>query len=740
MSNMDYDDPVGSMDHIFQSVGGKGNERPDDDVDEYEHKVKQLIADAREYDQNTRSLVREEHMKYYMGLEPGLNEEGRSTIVITDVRDTILAIMPSLMRIFTAQDHIVEFVPTYEAAEPKASEQTDYIHWAVMDDNDGFMMLYSLMKDLLTKGEGIAYWYTDTTPEMSEQEFRGITLEQAKAIAIEPGNEILESKVIRTDPAQPPSPQNPEGTPPVQYLDVRVRTTSNMEPRLRVRAIPPDEFRIDRLAKSETDNAIIGWERVERPSELVLKGYDLETIEEYKGSDFISGRWNEERILRNSGLSDYTLATDANDSILFGEYFIRIDKDGDGIDELRYICTMGESDDIVQDIIVPSVNFRLFHCDPEPHTAFGHSITELVKDIQRIKTNITRNSLDSMAQTIYPRLKYVENLVNTDDVLNTELGAPIRTKDIGAVEQLAHTFLGDAPMQFLQYLDLVLSKRTGISDASKGLDPKALQSTTMKGVDMVITGAQERIELIARVVAETGLKGMFRGLLRESCRNPAPQRTIKVRGKWVNVDPSTFDPAMSVRVNPAIGRGSDMDRMAILSQVKATQETILQQMGPDNPLVSPIEYRATLQDILAIAGIKNVSRYFKDIDEQKLSAFMAEKAKNQPPNPAVILAQNETEKTRASVVKSVADDNFRYRKLEIDDNFRRDQLAAKGLMDEQRTDKELNHKQRSQITGHIVDLSKQSAQMAHEHGEQVRDHEQTLEQQDNEPEPAPAAE
>lgn len=723
MSNVDSDNPLQYSETIFPDIGN--GRSPDNDADDdYEHTVKMLIEDARDYEQNTRGLVREEYMKYYLGLEPGLNEEGRSTIVITDVRDTILAILPSLMRIFTAQDHAVEYVPNFEAAEPKAAEQTDYINYVVMDDNEGFMMLHSLFKDLLTKGEGIAYWWTDYTPEVSEQHFRGITHQQAQVLAVEPGVEILESRVVRKDPPQPPTQENPQGTPEVAYFDVRVRYTKNEEPRLRVQAIPPDEFRIDRNAKSEYEATIVGWERVVRPSELVLRGFPVDQVAEYKGSNFVSGRWGEERILRNPGLNDYTLSGEESTGVKFGEYFVRIDADDDGIDELHYICTMGESDDIVKDDIVPDVTFRMFHCDPEPHAAIGHSITELVMDIQKIKSNIVRNSLDSMAQTIYPRLKFVENLVNVDDILNTEMGAPIRTKDINAVEQLNHVFLGEAPMQFIQYLDLVTAKRTGISDASKGLDPKALQSTTMKGVDMVITGAQERIELIARIIAETGLKGMYRGLLRESCRNPCPQRTLKIRGKWANVDPSTFYPDLSVRVNPAIGRGSDMDRLSVLVQVKATQEAILQQMGPDNPMVTPVEYRATLQDILAIAGIKNVSRYFKDITPELLQGYLQMKKQNEPPNPALILAQNETEKTRANVVKTVADDRFRNRKLVMDDHFRRINMVGKALLDEDKQDKQLSHDGRKHTVDKVVDLTKQSS--AQHHDRAMIDHEDEI--------------
>ncbi len=698
-------------DRIFGAVGNEGRFDPErsEGMDEYEYKIKAMIEDAREYEQNTRGPKREELMRYYMGLLPDLDQEGRSSIVITDVRDTILGMLPSLLRIFTAQEHVCEFIANYEAQEPKASEATEYIRWLVMDRSEGFMMIHSLLKDLLTKGEGIAWWVTDTTQEYTEMEYNNIEKELVKVLALEEGVEIIECTLEREIPPVPPSDANPYGTPAQHMMHVRIRKNLNLEPKTTVRAIPPDEFRIDRAAASEATASIVGWERVERSSDVIRLGFDADLVAEYRGSNFIAGRWNEERILRNEGLADYTLSREDADSVIVGEYFVRIDGDGDGIDELHYIVTMGESDDIVRDEIVPEIRCKMFHCDPEPHTAFGHSITELTMDVQKIKTNIVRNTLDGVSANIWPRALINETLTNMDDALNQEMGAPIRTKDvINGYKELGQRFDTTLPMAMVSYLDAVLAKRTGQTEASKGLDPKALQSTTLKGVDMVVTGAQERIELVARIVAETGFKGLYRGLLREVARNPAPETTIRVRGKWVPVNPSSWDADMGVQVNPAIGHGSDMDRMLILTQIKATQELIIDKMGADNPLVSPIEYRNTCQDLLGLAGIKNVTRYFKDIDDQKLAAFMEQKQKNQPPNVPLLLAQNEQEKVRASTVKHISDAKFRDKKLRVDTVTK---LMEKFISEQSKQvgqGVQLTHDGFMQIVGHAVDLTKHS--------------------------------
>jgi len=351
---------------------------------------------------------------------------------------------------------------------------------------------------------------------------------------------------------------------------------------------------------------------------------------------------------------------------------------------------MGDVDEIVHDVKVDHRPIAMFCPDLEPHTALGHSITDLVIDLQKIKSNILRNSLDALASTIYPRPVASEGRVNLDDLLNNEVGAPIRVKgdvqtSLRAFQE--YNFDANRVAPFLQYIDLIRQNRTGISEASKGIDPKALQSTTLKGVDMVLQGAQERIELIARILAETGMTDMMKGLLREITNNPSPERVLKVRGKWVKYNVDQFDPDMSVCVNPAIGRGSDQDRFFILNSIKATQEQIILKFGFSNPLCTPIEYRNTLEDMLNIAGFKNSSRYFKQVTEQQLAQLNQQQAQQQAQqqqnDPALIVAKNESEKVRATTVNDVAKNKFNLEKLAKDDAFRHEQLRSQNRLKEQ---------------------------------------------------------
>jgi len=330
--------------------------------------------------------------------------------------------------------------------------------------------------------------------------------------------------------------------------------------------------------------------------------------------------------------------------------------------------------------VVEYANFAVWCPDPEPHTLVGDTPADLVKDIQTIKTNMLRGSLDSLAQSIWPRTVFNQTITNTDDVLNDEIGAPIRTTGDpnNAVMSIGHQFVGQPVFGMFEVMEKLRQSRTGIGDASKGLDPRALQSTNVTGIDAIVQGAQERIELCARILAETGMKQLFKGLLREVVAHPNQERTIQLRGKWETVNPSTFDPTMRISINPTLGKGSDMTRLMVLQEVKQTQTAIMTQFGVENPLCGVQEFRNTLTDILAIANVKNVGRYYKEITPEIIKAI-AETPKE--PDAATLLAQSEMEKNRVKMATEISKSNFSDRKLRVDDDFRRDEMMVRGILD-----------------------------------------------------------
>lgn len=657
---------------IFDSVGGDHIGVDVDAVgEEAEHHstIKKLIEDARSFDEEYLSPMRVTADAFYKGMLPSLSpddeadgdENGtpdRSTIVSTDVRDVVMAIMPSLVRIFTSNEHPVYFSPNSPESVEMAEQATDYISYVYWEDNEGFMTTYSILMDACNKGNAIVEWWTKETKHVEYCEYTSLDAEQLQYVLSDVGNaevEVLNVSERIDDDGQTP------------VSDIALKLT-RVDRGTCVECVPPDEFRISRFAKSIKKSRLVGRERYVTVSYLVSLGYSLELIERCKGTGAYVDHNSEERIQRNPGYMDDHRP---EDEVLYGKFWVRVDGDGDGIDELRHVCVIGDT--IVRDEPCNSVPMAMGSPDPEPHAANGHSVNEQVQDLQRIKTNVLRSTLDSLAASINPKVVVTESMVNMSDVLSDSVGQVVRSKAPGHYQPIVTPFAGDPAINVLTYMDGVGQRRTGISEASRGLDPKALQSTAVKGVDMVITGAQERIELIARILAETIFKDMFKGLLEEVTANPNRKRTIQLRGKWVSVNPDNFDPTMRVKVNPSIGRGSDHDRFAMLGQIAQQQMMIIEKLGVANPVVTPAHYLNTVQDMMSLAGMKNFDRYFSHPTPEQIQGMA--QAMNKP-DPATLLAQAEAEKVKADTVGKIADNNLKTVKMNMDDDFRRDKLEA----------------------------------------------------------------
>jgi hypothetical protein len=579
----------------------------------------------------------------------------KSSFISTDVRDAILMMLPSLVRIFAASENVVSLVPRAPQDDAMAEQATNYVNYVFWQDNAGFLTLYGAFKDALTVKTGFVKWWTDNTKAVKRKQFQNITMEQLQMLMSEdPTAKVVPGSLV----------QNEQGG-----VDVTIEGAEN-KPITRVEGVPPEEMRLDRYARTFAKSRLVGHERIVSIDDLTAMGYPRDLAANYLQSQDVHN-FTMEAMIRNPGRG---MSTRVGDGVLYGEWYIRADSDGDGVPELRYVCTMGEDHAIVRDEPANRIKIALFSCDPIAHTLVGDSIADLTIDIQRIKTNMTRGVLDSLAESINPKTVVNELVTNLDDALNDDLGAVIRTRgDPSAAVQFATTpFVGQQALPVLEYLDGVQQRRTGLSDAARGLDPKALQSSTMIGVEAVINGQQERTELVARVLAETGFRDLFHGLFNEIVENENQSRTLRINGSWQTYHTSMFDADMTVEVNPTLGKGSDTVRMMTLQQIKQDQAMVFQQFGPQNPVVGIPEMLNTITDMLEIANIKNVSRYFKTPPPQVIQQMQSAPKE---PDAMTIAAMANNERVKMQTAKSIGDQQFNAQKQAQDEAFRRDKLA-----------------------------------------------------------------
>ncbi|MGA0335155.1 MAG: portal protein [Luminiphilus sp.] len=663
---------------IEQSEAEMGLIEPMDDS-ELEALVGGELTDAVSFIDAELSPVRARAIQYYRGEPFGNEEEGRSQVVSTDVRDTINGIMPSLMRVFFGSRSVVQFVPRSVEDIPVAEQATDYVNYIFNSDNNGFTICHSVFKDALRGALGIVKFYWEEKAEVKTEMYTGLD-ESALTVLLDEPNVVGSAIESMDDPSYQPPVDPMTGQPmldPMTGMPPPVPQIYNVElkreyrdGRVKVCAVPPEEFLIDRRATSVEDATLIAHRRMMRVSDLVALGYDKDEVEEQMGAYELDS--NDEYIARNPYAESYGPGGTQDDKrVLYVEAYMRIDYDRDGISELRKVCTIGPSYKVVMNEPCSHRPFATFCPDPEPHAFIGMSIFDMTADLQKIKSAIMRNMLDSLSLAIHPRVGVVEGQVNMDDVLNTEVGGVIRQRAPGMVQPFSVPFVGQAAFPMLSYLDEVRETRTGMSKASMGLDPGALQSTTRAAVAATVSASQQHLELIARIFAETGMRTLFKGILKLVVENQDRPRVVRLRNQWVPIDPRSWQSEMDVEINVALGGGTEEQKVATLTSIAQKQEAILQMMGPQNPIVTPQQYRNTLARLTEVSGFKNPDEFFLNPAMQPPMP-----PPQPPPDPTAMLAQVEMQKIQADITNKQAELELKRQQTLLQDDRDRDKQEA----------------------------------------------------------------
>ena len=666
------DMPIDMMDTI----------KPMDDT-ELQGIISAELQDAVSYIDADVSPTRAKGTEYYRGDPFGNEEEGRSQVVSMEVRDTVSAMMPSLMKVFFSTENVVEYVPRGPEDVAGAQQATDYANYVFTSDNNGFMTTYAIFKDSLVRKCGIAKYYWEDVEEVKIDQYSGLD-DQTIQILMQEDAEV-NIVVSYPDPSMPMQMMQPQVDPatglPMQMTqpmlhDVQVKRNSK-DGRIRIMAVPPEELLLSRRARSFDDAAIIAHRQMATVSDLIGMGYDQDEIEENISSTDLDS--NDEYLARQPTSTTMGSGSSLNpmqQRVLYIESYMRVDFDGDGVPELRKICCMGSGYTVVRNLPASYIPFVDFPCDPEPHTSplEAMSIFDITRDIQEIKSEIMRNTLDSLAQSIHPRTAVVEGQVNIDDVLNNETGAIIRMRAPGMVQPFSTPFVGQPAFAMMDYMDQMREDRTGMSKAAMGLDPDALQSTTKAAVTATVSASQSRLELQARILAE-GMKKLFKGILYLMTTHQDKPRMVRLRNEWVQIDPRVWDASMDVNVNIGLGNGDTNEKLSALNIIMQKQEQLMAQFGPMNQIASLPMYIRTLQKAIELSGYKDASSYFNT-----LPADFQMPEEQPKPTPEEVLAQVQAQSIQADIQKKAAELELQREKMLRDDDYRRDQLAQDLLL------------------------------------------------------------
>lgn len=632
--------------------------------------IQSAIDDSIGYVESETVDQRKIALQYYLRQPLGNEVEGRSQVVTGEVAEAIDGALPALMRIFTGSDQIVVADPTGPGDEAGAKQATDYLNYIFLRDNPGVTIMRDWFFDALLQKNGIVKAYWEDKEEVTKEEYEGLTDDELALMLQDDEIEII-SQDVRVLPAVDPTMAETitmaGGVVPTFNLnDVKIKKRKNSG-KVVIENVPPEEFLISKKGvaiRGSRAAPFVAHRRQITRSDLIAMGFDKEQVNSLPSGDALA--YTPERVVRFSpGEQPYDLQSEemALQEVEVFECYILHDENGDGIAELRQVFYAGN--EILSNEECDYIPFYSICPIPIPHKFFGNSLADRTTDIQLIKTTVTRQMLDNLYLTNDSRTWAVDGQVNLDDLLTSTAGGVIRVKSPTALGQLTVQNVSGQSFPMLQYLDTVQQKRTGVTDMSQGLDANILQNVTAAAVASMQQAGAGKIELIARLFAEGGVKELFEGILHLVTKYQNKERIIRLRGQYVSVDPRTWANKYDLSINVGLGNGNRDQQMAMLQMVLAKQEQMLGQFGPANPLVSMGQYRSTLGRFVEAAGFKDSAEFFKPITPEVDQALS-----NPPPQEPQMPPE-----VQAIMMKTQADIQAQQAKMEAEMQLAREKAA-----------------------------------------------------------------
>lgn len=546
------------------------------------------------------SSVRQQAMDYYLGEKYGNERDGYSSHVTREVLEAVEWAMPSIVRVFTSGDKVVQFDPVTPNDEQSADLETDTINHLVLKQNDGFEALHAWIKDALMFPNGYLKVWVDESTEVTTEEYSGYTAEELAPLLDDDDIEVLEqeSEVVVI-----------QGVP-VEVYSIKVRRTDT-QPRLNISATPPEQVLLDDdLTSQDIDEADFVCHRVRRSfTWLVNNGYDRDLLET-SGSD--NYNFNDESVNRlfyeDENPDEESEDDDSMRQYWVHECYLKVDRDGDGLAEARRVVLIGGT--IFEDEEYEYQPFVSMSAILMSHKHTGMSLVDLVKDLQLVNSTLTRQLLDNVYR-MNIRRKYVGEAALVDggmtvDALSNATSEIIPCRDPNAIrEESVQPIIGEI-LPVIQRITDQAQVRSGVTP-NLSLDPAVLQQSTMGAFSAALEQASQRVELITRVFAETGMKRLMRKA-HKLCRSHMDRELqFKLGDEWVNVNPSDWRDRTTMTVNVGLGFNDKATKIQLLANLLEYQKEAL-----GSGLASAQNIYETLTEMVEAAGLGDVQRFFTD--------------------------------------------------------------------------------------------------------------------------------
>ena len=587
-----------------------------------------------------------------------------------------------------------------EAAEQETDITNYFVMRANNNGEGGFLSLHHWMKDALMYPNGYIKVYMEECTHTDVGTVTGLTEVGVQMLVDDPDTEILEQRsrtIIAPSPpavgmtapgvapgappqASPPPMTPPQGvapgtgrlggqpdvnTPPMsgmeptapppnvaqfpllnremEVYDLKIRTTKKVM-KLRLAPVPPEEALVDNdTVTLNLDEADFVCHRVRKTyTQLINEGYDPDELDQVGlGEDY---QWNDERVNRLFYEDEDPDAEDEDDPSMrtfwVHECFAWFDFDGDGIGERRRTVLIG--DRVFENVETNYQPLIAMSSILMQHKHTGMSYVDIMKDLQILQSVLTRQLLDNIYKINVRRKVFSEDALTEDGatmeaILNTQAEfIPVRGNAQAAfVPEPTQSIVGEL-LPVIQHFTEQRATRTGVTPESQ-VDPNSLQEIRQDVFTNAIDRASQRIEMLVRIFAETGYRQLMLKVHQLLRSHWDIERTIKLRGKWVDVDPQGWRDRTDMYVNVGLGFHTKQQQLGMLAQLLEMQKEASGAGMSNEKKV----YNA-LEKMVAAAGLGDARQYFTSPEDPDYVP-----PEPPPPDPQAVLYQAQADGIRA---------------------------------------------------------------------------------------------
>jgi len=597
-----------------------------------------LLSQAKEQAAIYNGEFMRENTKFlaaYLGDKSGefAGIPNQSSVVSTDIADVVEADMPSLMRIFYGSGDVVTFQPNTDnpAEVQEAEDKTKYVNWIVRNQPESFQILHAWLKDAEIQKNGVVKYFVDEQKEVDEERFTGVDFDELSTI-VESLNDpdVTKSEIIEQEETSP------------GVWDLKFKVTRETK-KICILNIPPESFLISRNATSIDDAELVGDRVRKTRGELLAEGFPRELIDSLSTVDEEDNRNSNIKAVRDRDQGgnnpDGTINNWASQHVEISDLYVKVDFDGDGIAERRHVMISGNK--VLVNEYFNHVPYASLSAILMPHKAIGRSRAEITYSTQLQKTALVRGMNDNIRISQRPR-NVVHPDIDLDDMLTYRDNGIIRMEEDtkilpqNAVMPLVIPYTGDKTLQVIQYVDQARAQTTGALLANQGLDADKIMSETATRFNGIKDSSDAKVELIARNYAETGFRKLYEGIAWLASRFQDTQTEIRVLGKQLTVNPTSWKYKHHIQSNVGLGAGNNEKSVESLQGLYAIQQQL---KANGSTLTDDVDIYNTLKRITDGLGFPRVDEFFNNPEEPEETL----KAENELLNNMVMQLQQQVQ-------------------------------------------------------------------------------------------------